>query len=160
MTEGARRGVTRGYVGGLVVACAIVAAALLVAGWGGLGLALDREPVATDGVPRWAAPLILALALAMLAGSLWQQALVLLRGRRAPSWGAIIATAGGAYLMWCLGGILAGMSIEETWLSPFAALLAPIWGIAAVLFWAVLARRVYTNRPAPKWPWERREEGE
>lgn len=160
MTEGARRGVTRGYVGGLVAACAIVAAALVVAAWGILGFALDREPVASDGVPRWAAPLLLALALGMLAIALWQQALTLLRGRRAPSWGSIVTTAVLAYLLWCLGGVLAGMSIEETWLSPYAAVLVPIWAVAAILFWAVLARRVYTDRPAPKWPWERREEDE
>ncbi|WP_244301297.1 hypothetical protein [Leucobacter insecticola] len=49
------------------------------------------------------------------------------------------------------------MRIDETWLSPFAAVLAPIWAVAALLFWAILARRVYTDRPTPKWPWERAE---
>ena len=160
MTGGARRGVTQGYVGGLAFACVIVAAALTVATWGLTGLLLGRDPVVTDGVPRWAAPGTLGLALGMLAFSLWQQALTLLRGRRAPSWSAIVATAGLAYLIWCLGGLLAGMRIEETWLSPFAALLVPAWGVSAILFWAVLARRVYTDRPAPKWPWEHREEDE
>ncbi|MBK0420657.1 hypothetical protein JD292_01000 [Leucobacter sp. CSA2] len=160
MTAEPRRGVTRGYVGGLLFAAVITAVALTVAGWGLLALFSDREPVSSPEVPMWAAPVVLFVALAMLAASLWQQALILLRGRRAPAWGAIIATAGGAYLLWCLGGILAGMSIEETWLSPFAMLLALAWGIASLLFWAVLARRVYTDRPAPKWPWEREDEDE
>ena len=160
MSEGPRRGVTRGYVGGLIFATVIVAVALVVAVWGGLTLVPGLEPVTTDGVPRWAAPVVLVLALVALAVSLWNQALTLLRGRRGPSWGAILATAVGAYLLWALGGILAGMSIGETWLSPFAAALIPIWAASCLLFWAVLARRVYTDRPPPQWPWERRGEGE
>ncbi len=158
MTSGSRRGVTRGYVGGLTAAAAIAATALLIAVWGVLALTLDREPVSSEHVPRWGAPLVLVLALAALAWALWQQALVLLRGRRGPAWGHIVALAGGAYLLWCLGGMLAGMSIDETWVSPFAAALALVWGVVSLLFWAVLARRVYTDRPVPKWPWERREE--
>lgn len=160
MTGGSRRGVTRGYVAGLVLAAVIVAAALLIAGWGLLSLAMQREPVSSDGVPRWAAPLLLVLGLALLAAALWQQALVLLRGRRGPAWGVIVVAAGGVYLLWCLGGVLAGLSVDETWVSPFAAALPLIWVVASLLFWAVLARRVYTGRPAPKWPWERAEEDE
>ncbi|WP_024356765.1 hypothetical protein [Leucobacter chironomi] len=160
MTGGSRRGVTRGYVAGLVLAAVIVAAALLIAGWGLLSLAMQREPVSSDGVPRWAAPLLLVLGLALLAAALWQQALVLLRGRRGPAWGVIVVAAGGVYLLWCLGGVLAGLSVDETWVSPFAAALPLIWAVASLLFWAVLARRVYTGRPAPKWPWERAEEDE
>ena len=160
MTSGSRRGVTRGYVGGLLAAAVIVATALLVAAWGLLALALDREPVASDGVPRWVAPVVVALALGALAGSLWQQALTLLRGRRAPAWGQIVVVAVGAYLLWCLAGLLAGLSIDETWVSPFAVCLAPVWAVACLLFWGVLARRVYTDRPAPRWPWERRAEDE
>ena len=160
MTSGSRHGVTRGYVGGLMLAAVAVAIALLVAAWGILALVTDREPVATDAVPRWAGPVLIAVIVGMLAASLWQQALILLRGQRAPAWGFVIAGALGAYLIWCLGGVLAGMSIDETWVSPFAALIVPIWAVAALLFWAVLARRVYTDRPTPKWPWERAEEGE
>lgn len=155
-----RRGVTRGYVGGLIVAADIVAAAALVAAWGLLSLATGVDPVRTPHVPRWSAPLVAALAVGALSWSLWQQALVLLRGRRGPAWEHIVTIAASAYLLWCLGGILAGMSIEETWLSPFAALLAPIWAVVSLLFWAVLARRVYTDRPVPRWPWERKDEDE
>ncbi|MFV0435148.1 MAG: hypothetical protein ACK5LO_14390 [Leucobacter sp.] len=160
MTEGSRRGVTRGYVGGLILAAVIVAAALTVAVWGVLGLLLDRSPVTSESAPLWAAPVIIALALLLLAWGLWLQALTLLRGRRTPPWGYVVSWAGGAYLIWCLGGVLAGMTIEDTWVSPFAVVLAPIWAIAALVFWAVLARRVYTDRDVPKWPWERRVEGE
>lgn len=160
MTEGSRHGVTRGYVGGLILAAVIVAIALLVAVWGVLALLGDREPVSSDAVPRWAGPILVAVAVAGLAAGLWQQALILLRGQRTPAWGLIVTSAVGGYLVWCLGGILAGMSIDETWVSPFAASLVPIWAIVAVLFWAVLLRRVYTDRPTPKWPWERAEEDE
>lgn len=160
MTDGARRPVTRGYAGALTAAAVLVALALVVAAWGLISLALDRDPVSSPGVPMWAAPLILVLLLGVLAWGLWQQAIVLLRGRRSPLWSAIVALAGGAYLLWCLGGVLAGLSVEETWTSPFAAVLAPIWAIASLLFWAVLARRVYTDRPPPRWPWERHGEDE
>ncbi|WP_336991130.1 hypothetical protein [Leucobacter sp. VD1] len=160
MTDGSRRGVTRGYVAGLVLAAAIVAAALLIAAWGLLALMLQRDPVSSDGVPLWAAPLLLMLGLVLLAAALWQQALVLLRGRRGPAWGVIVAAAGGVYLLWCLGGVIAGLSVDETWVSPFAGALPLIWAVASLLFWAVLARRVYTKRPAPRWPWERAGEDE
>lgn len=160
MSSGPHRGVTRGYVGALIMAAVIVAVALLVAVWGGLALMLGQDPVTSLAVPRWAAPVILIVCLGILAWGLWVQALALLRGRRAPSWGHIITVAVGVYLLWCLAGILAGMNLSETWLSPFAGVLIPIWAIAALLFWAVLARRVYTDRPPPRWPWERAEEGE
>ncbi|WP_245907378.1 hypothetical protein [Leucobacter massiliensis] len=159
MTEGSRRGVTRGYVGGLVAAAVVVAIALVVAAWGLIALALLRDPVTSAGVPLWAAPVILLCILALLAWGLWRQAIVLLRGRRGPAWGIVTALAVGAYLLWCLGGVLARMSIGETWLSPFSAVLIPICALASLVFWAVLARRVYTDRPPPRWPWER-DEGE
>lgn len=157
MTAG-RRGVTRGYVGGLIAAADVVAFALLIAVWGLTSLALDREPVSSAAVPLWAAPILIVIGIALLSWSLWRQALALLRGRRGPSWSEIITVSLGAYLVWSLGGFLAGMSVEETFVSPFAALLVPIWGLSAILFWAVLARRVFTDRDVPKWPWERREE--
>lgn len=160
MPEGARRGVTRGYVLGLLAASLIVAAALVLVGWGGLSLLIGRGPVTTDGVPLWFGVLTIVIAMAMLAAVQWRNAISLLKGRKSPDWGSVVVAAGLAYLIWCLAGVLAGMSIGETWISPFAALLAPIWAIAVLLFWAVLARRVYTDRPAPKWPWERHEEDE
>lgn len=159
MTGGSRRGVTRGYVGGLITAALIAAVTLVVAVWGLTGLALGIEPIVSD-VPRWAAPLILLVLVALLAVALWRQALELLRGRRAPAWGSIVSVSVGAYLLWSLGGILAGMSIQETWTSPFGIALVPIWCATCLLFWAVLARRVYTDRPVPKWPWERESEDE
>src|SRR5690606_33613901 len=61
----------------------------------------------------------------------------------------------GAYLLWCLGGAIAGLRIEDTWLSPFALALAGCWALCSLAFWGVLARRVYTDRPVPRWPWER-----
>lgn len=158
MTHEPRRGVTRGYVAALIGAAVIVATALLVAVWGGLALMLDRDPVASPGVPSSIAPLMLVGGLALLAVGLWRHAITLLRGRREPAWSSIIAVAAGIYLWWGLLGMLAGMTVAETWLSPFAAALPVIWAAAALLFWAVLARRVYTDRPPPRWPWERDEE--
>lgn len=158
MTEGPRRGVTRGYVWGLIFATMIVAVALIIASWGLISLFGQREPVQTAGIALPAAQLIVAVALAVLCWGLWRQAISLLRGLRTPHWGYIIALMGGAYLIWCLLGTLVGLSLDDTWLSPFAAALALIWGLASLLFWSVLARRVYTDRPTPKWPWEKRGE--
>lgn len=155
MAEARRRGVTRGYVAALIAAACIVAVALVVVSWGGITLGLGREPVMTDPVPRWAAPVIVVLALVLLVASLWRQALTLLRGQRGPAWGQIVVTAGGSYMVWCLGGVLAGMSITDTWLSPYALALSASWVLANLAFWGVLARRVYTDKPPPKWPWER-----
>ena len=160
MVEGAKRGVTRGYVLGLLGAALVVTAALVVASWGLLGMALSREPVESDGVPLWFGVLSIGLGLALLGVLLWQQALSLLRGRKSPVAGIMIGAGFGAYLLWGLCGIAAGLGTEETWFSPFALVLIPIWIIAVALFWLVLARRIYTDRPTPKWPWERREEQE
>lgn len=153
-----RRRVTKGYVVALTGAAVFVAASILVAAWGLLALATGGEPVTSGTVPAPASPVILIFALAVLAWGMWRQAIGLLRGRRGPAWSLIVAHALGGYLIWCLGGTLVGMSISETWLSPYAWLIALAWGIGSILFWAVLARRVYTDRPVPKWPWEKRGE--
>lgn len=157
MTEAPRRGVTRGYVVGLIAAAATLAVAFVVAVWGMLGLLLERDPIVTPDVPAWVAPVLVFVALGLLVWGLWIQAIALLRGRRSPLWGNIIALSFGAYLVWAIGGSLGGMSLSETWVSPFALSLVMIGVVTSLLFWAVLARRVYTDRPAPTWPWERAE---
>lgn len=159
MTEGAPRRVTRGYAAALTFASVMVATALIVALWGLIAVILGRDPVEA-AVGFWVAPLLVVLILGMLAVGLWQQAIVLLKGRRAPAWGIIVSVMGGAYLVWCLLGVALGMGFSDTWLSPFAAVLVVACGVAALLFWAVLARRVYTDRPPPRWPWERDGENE
>ncbi|MBN9612511.1 MAG: hypothetical protein J0H64_03440, partial [Actinobacteria bacterium] len=134
----------------------IASLALVIASWGLIGMSTGRQPVSSPGVTPAAPEWIVLFASVVLAVGLWLQALTLLRGRRTPPWGHTLALAGGAYFVWCLGGLLVGMSIDETWVSPFALALALIWAIGSLLFWLVLARRVYTQRPAPRWPWERR----
>lgn len=157
MTGERRRGVTRGYVAALIAASSTVAVALVVASWGIIALSTGGEPVITETVPRWAAPIIVLVCVALLAASLWRQALTLLRGQRAPAWGQVVITAGGSYLVWCLGGTLAGMELTDTWLSPYAVSLSLSWVLANLVFWAVLVRRVFTDKPPPRWPWERAE---
>ncbi|MBP1327231.1 cation transport ATPase [Leucobacter exalbidus] len=160
MTVQRRRGVTRGYVTALVAATSVVAVALVVASWGMIALATGRDPVATDHVASWAAPVLVMIAVALFATSLWRQAIALLRGRQRPSWGLMVSAIAGSYLVWSLGGMLAGMTLAETWLSPYALALAASWLLANLAGWGVLVRRVYTDRPAPRWPWERAEENE
>lgn len=158
MTETPRRGVTRGYVGGLIFAVGVLALAVLIAAWAYLSWMLGGGPVVTPDVSVVATPLIVLVLLAMLGWILWGQSIQLLRGRKTPSWPHIALAAVGGYLLWCLGGLLVGMSVEETWLSPFALTLGIVWGLAALVCWSVLMRRVYTDRPTPQWPWEKRDE--
>ena len=160
MNGGVRRRVTRAYVAALIAAALIVAAALVVASWGILGLTLGREPVETGGVALWLGIFAVVAALAFLGWLLWHQAVLLLRGNPKPAWHLILFAMAGAYLLWCVIGLLMGLSIEETWLSPFAGVLAPVWGVVSIAFWGVLARRIYTDSPPPRWPWEAREERE
>lgn len=158
MTESHRRGVTRSYVGGLVFAVTIVGFALMLAGWGWIALATDGGPVSTPGISLATAALIVFVCLAFLAWIMWSQSLTLLRGKRLPSWGHILLVGAGGYLLWGLLGTLLGLSITDTWLSLYALTLAMAWVISALLQWSVLARRVYTDRGTPQWPWERRGE--
>lgn len=160
MNGGVRRRVTRAYVVALIAATLIFAAALVVVTWGTLGLYLGREPVETVGVALWFGILTIGAGLALLGWLLWHQAVSLLRGNSKPAWRFVIFAMAGSYLIWCLVGTLMGLSINETWLSPFAGVLAPVWGIVTLVFWGVLARRIYTDRPPPRWPWEKREERE
>jgi len=136
----------------------IIAVALLVATWGALAWKTDGGPVSTPGIPLQVAPLIVIVAVGGLAWGLWSQSLVLLRGRKSPSLTHTLIIAVGGYLIWCLLGLLAGFSIADTWLSWYSLTLALIWGFSSLLCWALLARRVYTERPTPQWPWERRGE--
>ncbi len=159
MTGASRRGVTRSYVGGLIAAVSVLAVALVIASWGIIGWLTGLEPVMTPGLWTPIGVVLVALALAALVWGLWLQALVLLRGRRTPPWAHTLVLGIGAYLIWCLGGMLAGLGIDETWISPFALALALAWALCSLVFWAVLARRVYTDRPVPHWPWEGRDEG-
>lgn len=154
MPQGNRRGVTRGYVVGLVGAVTILSLALLVAAWGGISLATGVQPVRTGGVPFSVAPVIIVIAVLLLVLLLWSSAIALLRGQRSPPLVQVVIAGFGAYLVWCMGGLLMGMSVAETWLSPFPVVLAGIWGLAPLVLWAVLIRRVYTDRRPPRWPWE------
>lgn len=158
MTEHHRRGVTRGYVWGLVFAVVLVAFSLLVASWSAMSLATGGGPISTPGMSLGVAALMILLCLVALAWGLWSQSIVLLRGRRSPSWPHVVVISVGGYLLWCLAGILAGLMMVDTWLSPYPVILGIIWGLASLLCWALLVRRVYTDRPTPMWPWERRGE--
>ncbi|MBC9937349.1 MULTISPECIES: hypothetical protein [unclassified Leucobacter] len=154
MVPGERRGVTRGYAVGLIGAVTLLAFALLVAGWGAIALATGTQPVQTDSVPFVAAPLAVGLSLALLGGMLWTSTVTLLRGTRTPPLAQSVVAACGAYLLWCLVGMLAGMSIGETWLSWYSVVLAVFWALAPLILWAVLTRRVYSDRRPPRWYWE------
>lgn len=155
MNEGARRGVTRGYVGGLILATLISAVAGTVAVWGLLALWTGLVPISQPDMPRWMGPVTILAALGVLAWMLWLQTMSLLYGRRKPHWGYILLAALLAYALWGLMGTIAGLPNSDSWASLFAWSLIPIWAVAGILFWAVLARRVYSDRGTPKWPWER-----
>jgi len=155
VTSAHRRGVTRGYVWGLIFAVVVVAFALMLMAWAGIALATGGGPVATPGVGYGVSAFIVVLCLGLLVLSLWKHALLLLRGRKTLSLGNMLIVSFGAYLLWGIVGSILGLSVGDAWLSLYALALALAWACAMVLFWALLLRRVYTDRPAPRWPWER-----
>lgn len=153
-----RRRVTRAYVWGLIFAVVIVAFALMLLAWAAIALATGGAPVSTPGIGLGVAPLAVLLCLGLLVWGLWAQSLVLLRGARSVSWSHLLLVSLGSYMVWCAVGTLAGLSTAETWLSPYALAIALAWMFASLLCWAVLLRRVYTDRPAPRWPWEKHDD--
>lgn len=151
-----RRGVTRGYVWMLIVGCAVLSVALLVALWGFTALITLTFPVETR-VPNITAPAIVLVILAGSIWSMWAQSLQLLRGHTTVPITRALLVGLGAYLVWCVLGSLFGLGVFETWASPFAIELVAVMIVAALCCWWVLLRRVYTTRPTPRWPWERDE---
>lgn len=160
MTQSHRRGVTRGYVRGLIFAVVIVAFSIMLAAWSFIALASDGGPVSTPGVSYGATVLPVLSCLVLLAAVLWSQSILLLRGRRSLSVTHLLLASIGGYLLWCLLGMAVGLSLHDTWLSPYALSLALAMALAVLIAWSLLLRRVYTDRPAPQWPWEKRGEQE
>lgn len=158
MTEGHRRGVTRGYVWGLIFAVAIAGFAMMMIAWSGISLVSGRLLISTPGIGYSVSAVSVLLCLGLLVWVLWSQSILLLRGRRSLSWVHVLVVSFGGYLVWGLVGTLSGLSVADTWLSAFALALAAAWAVASVLCWAVLLRRVYTDRQPPRWPWERHDD--
>lgn len=151
-----RRKVTKAFVLGLAAMTSLFGLAVLVAAWGLLALATDTKPVESQ-VPFFVAPLIVFGALGELCWMLWLVALRTLRGNAAPPWGLAFLTSAGAVVVWAVIGFLAGFSVSEALLGFYVLILAASWFLAAMLFWLLLARQVFTDRPTPMWPWERKE---
>ena len=160
MTDSHRRGVTRGYVRGLISAVVIVAFSIMLAAWSFIALATDGGPVSTPGISYGATVLPVLSCLVLLTGVLWSQSILLLRGRRSLSLTHLLLASIGGYLIWCLLGMAVGLSLHDTWLSPYSLSLAIALALAVLIAWSLLLRRVYTDRPAPQWPWEKRGEQE
>lgn len=152
------RKVTRGYAFGLVSAVVVLVAALLIATWGLIGLFSDVKPVGS-GTSSMLAPALVIISLLLLFWFLWGQTKTLLRGHKI-SWSWLIVVAGSSYLFWSLCGMLFGLNIKETWLSPYALAVAIIWPIGVLVFWFLLMRKIYTDKNPPRWPWELRDEAE
>lgn len=143
----------------LIFASALLTVSLIVAFWGLTSLITLKFPVETQ-VPRTTAPGIIMVTIGVLAWSMWQQSLNVLRGHVAVPIGRAIGVAVVVYVIWSVLGMLAGMPAAETWLSPFAIELIPIFVLGALCGWWVLLRRVYTNKPTPQWPWEKKDQAE
>lgn len=154
-----RRRVTRAFVLTLAAFVTLFALSVLVAAWGLESLALGTKPVESD-IPFQVAPLIISLAVLELYWLLWRFALSLLRGAaRHPWWFACVA-GGAAYLTFGVFGLIAGFTPREALVGVYPFTLFLSWFIAVPVFFALLSRQVFTERPAPVWPWERREQAE
>lgn len=147
--------ITRAYARGLVAAVAIFAVALLVFTWGLTALALQRDPVVTE-VPKFTAPAAVGVGLVILVWFLWRELISMIQGGR-PHWVLLIVVPGLTYILWSLVGTLAGLGLDETWVSPFSALLAVSWLISILIFWWILIRKLYSSKGRPQWPWEKKD---
>lgn len=147
--------VTKAYARGLIGAVAIFAMSLVVVSWGYLSWFLGSDPIESD-VSRVTAPGIVGLCLVMLVIVLWREMISLLRANP-PSLVLIIVMPAAAYLFWSLLGVAFGLSIEETWLSPYALALAVSWLLAVIIFWWIAMRKLYSGKDRPRWPWEKNE---
>lgn len=141
---------------GLAAMATMFAVALLVAAWGLLALALNSKPI-ESAVPFFVGPLIVVVAVAELFWMLWRIALRTLRGVTTPPWTLSALTAVLGVFIWASLGFVAGFSAREAVLSYFVLALAGAWFVAAIAFWLLLARQVFTDRSTPLWPWERKE---
>ena len=115
----------------------------MLTAWSLISLASGGGPVSTPGIGFSSAAMPVLLCLGLLAWLLWSQSLLLLRGRRQLSWRHLLVASFGGYLLWGLVGTLLGLSLADTWLSPYVLALAVSWALATVLCWACL---LYTSR--------------
>ena len=151
-----RRKVTRAYVWMIIVAAITLAVSFLVFAWGMLRYTTGRYPVETE-VTSLLGPLTVVVIFATTTWSLWRQSLTILRGSTTAPVAQGLGNGLLAYVIWSVVGSLAGLRFDETWMSMFALVIIPIVVVVHLLAWAVLVRKVYTDRPTPQWPWERAE---
>lgn len=152
-----RRGVTRGQTWVILAGVVVAAVATVITSWAFLSLFGDLSPVATAGIAPAIGPGIIVMCAGLLLWVLWGQTLVLLRGDSRVPWGSAVVSAGGSYLVWCMLGMAVGMSVSDTWLSPFAVVLACVWACAVLMGWAVMCSRISAAPGRLVWPWERAE---
>lgn len=151
-----RRKVTRAFVLTLAVFTTVLALSLVIAAWGLEALATGSKPIESD-LPFIVAPIMFLPEIALLFFLLWRVAIAMLRGRSGPPWTYMVLVGLAAYLIWAVLGTVFGFSLRDAWLSVYVLSLVLAWMLGVFIFWVLLARQVFTDRPAPMWPWERKE---
>lgn len=154
-----RRKVTRAFVLTLAAFTTVFGISLVIAVWGLEALLTNSKPIEAD-LPFFVAPVMFLPEIGLLFFMLWRAALVTLRGRSGPPWTQMLLVGLSAYFIWAILGSLLGFSLRDAWLSVYVVSLVLIWMFSAFVFWMLLARQVFTERPAPMWPWEERERRE
>ena len=154
-----RRKVTRAFVLTLAAFTTVLGISMVIAAWGLEALLTNSKPVEAD-LPFFVAPVIFLPEIALLFFLLWRAALATLRGHSGPPWTQMLLVGLGAYLIWAVLGSLSGFSLRDAWMSVYVLSLVIIWMLSVFIFWILLARQVYTERPTPSWPWEQREQRE
>ncbi|MFC4222611.1 hypothetical protein [Lysinibacter cavernae] len=132
---------------------AILASAVVITTWGFLALFSGADPITKD-VPLFVGPLMVGFGMIALLGILLSIGRELLLGRPKFPWLLAVFAGIGPFLVTGIAGFLSGLPPTDTFSNSFVLAIVPIGWLAALLYWAVTVRQIFTDRPRPRWRWE------
>jgi hypothetical protein len=143
-------------------------AALVIAAFGLISLALDRDVIDDRSAGPLVGPFMTGVAVLVVLAAFLAIALRVPEERQRISLGVAFLVGFGAYFFFCAtGGILVGAGNGDPFgfilfagsqlISPFAAAVGVLAFVVTILFTLVLASRVGA-RGRPRWPWEKDDE--
>ncbi|WGD36763.1 hypothetical protein [Lysinibacter sp. HNR] len=136
----------------------VLAGALTIATWGFIALFTASDPIETADISLVVGPLSIVLALVVMFLSMFRIGKSLQHGHSRLPWSLILLAGIGAYLVAAIVFFAVGLPPHESFYSAFLLALLPIGWLCALCYWAMVARRIYTDRGRPRWPWENPED--